>query len=386
MNRIILIGNGFDLAHGLETSYIQFINDYWENTKKNIKLEKKTRFDNQYQMYEAYCIENDEILFESPNVNSIEISDIKNKAIYINDFFKIITNSSSKNWVDIEEEYFKALTKCLSGSIDKLNQDFDNIRVKLQKYLNDELDRKNIKQLIYSDFFQTFKVQDFSSEGKGIIRDKYFSYTNEETIKFNRELKSLASGFIKSYDTEIYPELFLFLNFNYTDLPTKIINNVQNIKWQLDDWARKPMETISLHGRLNDSENPIIFGYGDEDDEYHKAIEKRGGGFLNNIKTINYLKTENYKKLLSYIESDYYQVFIFGHSCGLSDKTLLKTLFEHKHCVSIKPFYFEYEKETKQNNYNDIVKNIYRVFSNKTTMRDKVVPETYCQALEQITK
>ena len=31
MNRIILIGNGFDLAHGLPTSYTDFINDYWEN-------------------------------------------------------------------------------------------------------------------------------------------------------------------------------------------------------------------------------------------------------------------------------------------------------------------------------------------------------------------
>ena len=31
MNRIILIGNGFDLAHGLPTSYVDFINNYWED-------------------------------------------------------------------------------------------------------------------------------------------------------------------------------------------------------------------------------------------------------------------------------------------------------------------------------------------------------------------
>lgn len=30
MNRIILIGNGFDLAHGLSTKYEDFINWYWE--------------------------------------------------------------------------------------------------------------------------------------------------------------------------------------------------------------------------------------------------------------------------------------------------------------------------------------------------------------------
>ena len=29
MNRIILIGNGFDLAHGLQTGYKHFIDKYW---------------------------------------------------------------------------------------------------------------------------------------------------------------------------------------------------------------------------------------------------------------------------------------------------------------------------------------------------------------------
>lgn len=31
MNRIILIGNGFDLAHGLPTGYVDFINHYWDD-------------------------------------------------------------------------------------------------------------------------------------------------------------------------------------------------------------------------------------------------------------------------------------------------------------------------------------------------------------------
>lgn len=29
MNRLVLIGNGFDLAHGLPTRYEDFINWYW---------------------------------------------------------------------------------------------------------------------------------------------------------------------------------------------------------------------------------------------------------------------------------------------------------------------------------------------------------------------
>ncbi len=30
MNRLVIIGNGFDIAHGLKTSYMDFINWYWE--------------------------------------------------------------------------------------------------------------------------------------------------------------------------------------------------------------------------------------------------------------------------------------------------------------------------------------------------------------------
>ena len=36
MNRIILVGNGFDLAHGLKTRYEDFINWYFDQLKKEL--------------------------------------------------------------------------------------------------------------------------------------------------------------------------------------------------------------------------------------------------------------------------------------------------------------------------------------------------------------
>ena len=47
-----------------------------------------------------------------------------------------------------------------------------------------------------------------------------------------------------------------------------------------------------------------------------------------------------------------YQVFIMGHSCGNSDRTLLNTLFEHDNCLSIKVFYRQYKDGT--DNYIDL--------------------------------
>ena len=37
MNRLVIIGNGFDLAHGLPTSYRDFIDDFWINFKDKCK-------------------------------------------------------------------------------------------------------------------------------------------------------------------------------------------------------------------------------------------------------------------------------------------------------------------------------------------------------------
>lgn len=66
-----------------------------------------------------------------------------------------------------------------------------------------------------------------------------------------------------------------------------------------------------------------------------------------------------------------------GHSCGNSDRTLLNTLFEHKNCVSIKPYY--YQKEDGSDNYLDIIQNVSRSFTDMKLMRDRVVNKTFCE-------
>ena len=53
MNRIILIGNGFDLAHGLPTSYKDFIQGYWIFQRRRLLEDSSDRTDR------LYCIEID---------------------------------------------------------------------------------------------------------------------------------------------------------------------------------------------------------------------------------------------------------------------------------------------------------------------------------------
>ncbi|MBO7626107.1 MAG: hypothetical protein J6S93_00965, partial [Paludibacteraceae bacterium] len=100
---------------------------------------------------------------------------------------------------------------------------------------------------------------------------------------------------------------------------------------------------------------------------------------LRNIKSIKYLETDNYRSTLSFLESAPFQVYIMGHSCGNSDRTLLNTIFEHKNCISIKPYY--YIRKDGSDNYIELVQNISRNFTDMKLMRNRVVNKMYCESL-----
>lgn len=116
------------------------------------------------------------------------------------------------------------------------------------------------------------------------------------------------------------------------------------------------------------------------DESYKNIKDKKDNEYLKNIKSVRYLESENYRKVLKFVESGLYQICILGHSCGTSDRTLLNTLFEHKNCISVKPYFFE---RNGKDNYLDIIGNIVRDFTDMERMRDIVVNKTRCAPLPQ---
>ena len=60
MNRLIIVGNGFDLAHGLKTSYHDFILDYFKKSVVlafNDKRSDPNNYRNQYYFFSDELIE-----------------------------------------------------------------------------------------------------------------------------------------------------------------------------------------------------------------------------------------------------------------------------------------------------------------------------------------
>ncbi|SDY06756.1 Bacteriophage abortive infection AbiH [Lutibacter oricola] len=422
MNRIILIGNGFDLAHNIPTSYKNFIDDYWFNTIEEIK---NTYINRPYENNEIIIQESpSQFIVENTYQNLIEtLKNHKTNPIkFKNYFLKIITEKTYLNkWVDVENEYYSLLKKSYKKpennySISSLNSDFNKIKLLLQKYLiqvqsdfdsNITEDILKTKKLIGSKIYKPFSMKDFSEDSlKRQIQSEY-EKIKPNLVKFNKDpfsledfseqnkriisrikdksnhLKEIKKILLSSSATNYFdlnPRETLFLNFNYT-LTEKSYDKPRIFSDYFADYRLTTTKTIHIHGTTDQNDNnPMIFGYGDEIDEDYKAIENlNDNNYLENIKSINYLESDNYKKLLEFLNTENYQVFLFGHSCGISDRTLLNTIFENKNCASIKLFY--HQKTNSQDNYSDIIRNISRNFNDKTIMRDRVVNKMYCSAL-----
>jgi hypothetical protein len=68
-----------------------------------------------------------------------------------------------------------------------------------------------------------------------------------------------------------------------------------------------------------------------------------------------------------------------GHSCGVSDRILLKSIFEHEHCQRIKIFY--YQKSKIVNDFTEKTQEISRHFSDKKKMREQIINFQDCVPL-----
>jgi len=430
MNRIILIGNGFDLAHGIKTSYKDFIDWFWEETTKKIKVRIGMNYEDDFlsvpsglgTWYSTHGNTNYQDLL-------LNLKKVGIRMIFKNSFLEIITQKKNlQDWVDIEEEYYQQIKnivknysqnyKNINGKgITKLNEEFENIKQELEKYLTNVANNtKNKIDKIYDIFYENFELKDFPSKIKNLLleftsdtlfrNERYYSKLREDFFleikhKFKIENTDVTKEHVKEYLkncydnnndyylNKFYPQNTLIVTFNYTNT-ISFYSNFEVYK-KSKNRGYLPflnVNSIHIHGELCNENNPIIFGYGDELADEYKEIEKLyDKEYFKNIKSIKYLQTDNYKRLLSFVNSDYFQIYLLGHSCGNSDRTLLNTLFEHENCISIKPFFYEKEENgEKTDDYEDIIINMSRNFNDKKAFREKVVNRTDCRPLPQMQK
>ena len=413
MNRLVLIGNGFDLAHGLKTSYKDFIYWYWDNrvdafvgntskVSKDCLCELTIKNDADLSCWNVFAFEHSYFRDIQGNrtCSGYEVlNEIwKHKDVFsirITTFFsRILQSIETKGWVDIEIEYYKLL-KLYSQSEDvltqiaTLNKQLNCLQEKLVEYLRTiEIPENQIRADIRQKIYAPFNFNDFLPEGQRALKEHVDTGLRQDAKSWDDKLSQYGSrcytkGDVGDYrekhhdgvllNDEVPVELLLpnhimLLNFNYTKTANMYCKN------------GSIFSVNQIHGSL-DNPSSIIFGYGDELDEgYNKLKNKNDNECLQNMKQIKYMMADNYDRLVSFLESEPFQVYLMGHSCGNSDRTLLNMIFEHKNCVSIKPYYYIYDKGG--DNYQELAMNISRNFIvDAKLMRNRMVKKPNCVPL-----
>lgn len=385
MSRIILLGNGFDLAHNYVTLYkdfLDFIRDEmvhiermddqhisWITNKegKSKKADKdnflayleyinKTNYDQRQEeitllqklnesgkvdkwlsvaAHRTIPTPNDKTPPPPPEIKLIPTSSFDQnapKSIYYKSLFEKMTQY--KDWADLELHYFDTIFKHKQNAneIKTINEEFEHLKGLLEEYLTENIENK-IKQN---------KEAVLLDEMKEIFRPEKGSITFDTTY---------------------------FVSFNYTSILLQCYYSTLKKEYPSKE-PTKPVfnEPIFIHGQLGNKNNPIIFGYGDDNSSKYRRIERQTNtNILKNFKTFHYLAANNYHKLLGIIEKEnniYVQVV--GHSFGLCDKTLLRHIFHHNNVKHIEAIYHK----------DEYFKNLYslsKIFDDNSKMREKVV-------------
>lgn len=283
MNNLIILGNGFDLAHGMKTSYGDFITWMIEEHCKD-----RSRFNTILEIPEGInsLDELDKKGLLDGRYDKVPFSNFNYKRTYGALFIeKLIAEKANKGtWADIETFYFKELNLCkYEGAVNRLNREFEDLKEALQEYLRTE-------------------------EQKDAEMNETFQYV----------FGSLCT------DTSVV------LNFNYTDTVERLYKD-----------EITETDLIHIHGELFAEANPIIFGYAADNGEINSLLDKDENEYLYNIKRHAYLAANNKRRLQYYLDTnENINVFIIGHSCGLSDKLILGEITKHEHVKSIRILYY----------------------------------------------
>ncbi len=348
-NRLILIGNGFDIAHGHKTEFNNFILNYLA-TSLNTFVREKNKYEDELMFFNfknsnhyltpQHVVEPHNVIETIEKLKTQFGFQMKFKSKF-SEF--LLSPILKKKWVNIEAIYFEALLYEMKSSKKEYWKDSIGI-------LNNQLRFVETSLISYLQKIQELNDKNFDTEPLIKCFTEHFLSNDISTLNLKEDIKA---------------QNLLFLNFNYTNFLDAYVTDIKNsINTQV----------INIHGKIGEEcLNPIIFGFGDEHDkEYLEFEEQKNNILFEHIKSFKYLQTDNYYKLLRFLESNYFQVHIYGHSCGVTDRTMLNHIFEHDNCKSIKIFY--HQKDDGTNNYTDKTFEISRHFNNKGIMRKKVVP------------
>lgn len=321
-NRILVIGNGFDLAHNLPTKYTDFLS-FCKTILDNPDSEyKKAKFYNSNEKH-----------LTKEQVNTI--TELINGNILFNYLCK---KSYNDNWCGFEEELYNILY-----SLNTLEIEFENSNV---SSINIPIEHIATKVLLDLKFVSLIGKKNLSIKKFNNIKNKILN--NFDNLCLALEL--YIDLRINNTDIYVYsPDIVSFnpnhvISFNYSNTyERQYLSKLRNV------------DVHYIHGKAEyDKDNKyanIILGVSSDFDseafisyeKYYQRIVKSTGN--------------EYNQLLNSISNnkEQVQIMFFGHSLDPMDKDIIIDLVERDNTKIL--IYYNNDESEK-----GIVKNLYKIF------------------------
>lgn len=359
--KILILGNGFDLAHGLPTKYSDFLEfchivqlmfdfcttnnnptcenfkhlyiDNWE-TDVSIKDAILARF------YEQKITPHPDGTYERKIIDPIltEILHLLYDNIWYQYFFELYKNKSIKgeNWIDFESEIRYIIKEVDQKSI-SLTDSWDNIQECFRNYSEHFKLNMFCEKLSFNEYIQRKNLE---SEHRITIKD-FREKTFEDIERLTRALELYLSSFVENIpiDHKIYEIASLspnyVISFNYTNTYERMYKNgnVYHIHGKSD--SNRPAKENNMvlgideywtENERDDKTNFTIFK------KFAQRIQKHTGNesyeYLDEMQNL-FNSNKNIKS--NSIDSSKYHpncisyVYVFGHSLDVTDKDILSS-------------------------------------------------------------
>lgn len=371
--KILLIGNGFDLAHGLPTSYSYFL-DFCDKVEKIFTFQHrltemvyKRKFLDDWNIDKSIKNKLLEWYKKSPTNHDellIELNDNIRDNIWIN-YFLEKRKQLGQNWIDFESEISNVIQafECIRDNIERrerIQQSERNKVIKLEvvkDFVDISKEIEGLKELDLEDMYTNLKLFDV--------------YIKKMTVDLDRLIRALEiyiSEFINKIEVlqknddikDINPDCVL--SFNYSNTYERIYGQSNKIEYDY------------IHGKADITNNVntcnLVLGI----DEYLEECDRD-----NKLEFLPFKKF--YQRIYKSTDSSYmewvdeirqnsecpYELYIFGHSLDKTDKDVLELLICNDN-VQTKIYYHRKSNDDKKE-LGKLIRNLVRVIGAKELIR-----------------
>ena len=353
VTRILLIGNGFDLAHGLPTSYSYFL-DFCDKVSRMftylMHIDDKAYEKSALNTWDVDDSIKDKLLEwykkrnDNPDKLAIEIYDNIKENIWIH-YFLNIRYTLGKNWIDFESEISNVIQafECIRNNIERrerIQQGEGSKVIKLevvQNFVNISKKLKKFKKSNLDDMYTNLEIFDEYIEKMTLDLDKLIRTLEIYICEFINKIEVLQ----KNDDIkDINPDYVL--SFNYSNTYERIYDQSNKIEYDY------------VHGKADINNNVdtcnLVLGI-DEYLEGHDRDEKLEFLAFKKFYQRIYKSTDSfYMEWVDKIRRNLfssYELYIFGHSLDKTDKDILKLLICNNN-VKTKIYYHRKNKDDKK--------------------------------------